>query len=41
MNTLFSGLKEDNERLASEIKAISKDNSILKEHIENHKLVIM
>ena len=26
MNTLFSGLKEDNERLAQEISTLSKDN---------------
>ena len=40
MNSLFQGLREDNERLASEIQTITKDNQLLKEHVENQKLVV-
>ena len=35
MNTLFSGLKDDNERLAQEIATLTKDNELLKQHVEN------
>jgi len=35
MNALFAGLKEDNERLAQEIQTITRDNELLKSHVEN------
>ena len=40
MNSLFSGLKEDNERLAHEISTLSKDNQVLKDYVENQKMVM-
>ena len=40
MNKLFAGLKEDNERLAQEIKGMTKENQSLKEHVDNQKMVV-
>lgn len=40
MNNLFNGLKEDNGRLAQEIKNLTKDNQVLKSHVENQKMVV-
>ena len=40
MNALFQGLKEDNERLAHEITTLTKDNQILKDYVENQKMIL-
>jgi FtsZ-binding cell division protein ZapB len=38
MASLFQGLKEDNERLATEIRKLSNQNATLKTNNENLKL---